>query len=73
MSYSYPSPLKGFENAEPLSEEKNADGKSLVNPPRDDGLSKAYEAFTDPLDTGRRGGLCVQKKKPKETSVDQMG
>lgn len=63
MSYSYPSPLKGFENAEPLSEEKNADGKSLVNPPRDDGLSKAYEAFTDPLDTGRRGGLCVQKKK----------
>lgn len=60
--YTYPSPLEGFENAgPPLSEEKNADGKSLVNPPREDGgLSKAYDAFTDPLDKGRRGGLCVR-------------
>ncbi|RYP73541.1 hypothetical protein DL771_003580 [Monosporascus sp. 5C6A] len=55
---SYPSPLKGFEDAEPLSDEKNADGKSLVNPPRD-GLSGAYEAFVDPLDKSRRGGFDV--------------
>ncbi|RYP60369.1 hypothetical protein DL770_010007 [Monosporascus sp. CRB-9-2] len=62
MSYSlprsYPSLLKGFEDAEPLSDEKNADGKSLVNPPRD-GLSGAYEAFVDPLDNSRRGGFDV--------------
>ncbi|KAK7740860.1 hypothetical protein SLS62_010957 [Diatrype stigma] len=59
--HAYPSPLEGFENAEPpLSEERNADGKSLVNPPPRDGrLSKAYEAFTDPLDKGRRGGFDV--------------
>ncbi|RYP39176.1 hypothetical protein DL766_000546 [Monosporascus sp. MC13-8B] len=60
MSYtlprSYPSPLKGFEGAVPLSDEKNAGGKSLVNPPRD-GLSGAYEAFVDPLDKSPRGGL----------------
>lgn len=59
MSHKYLSPLEGIENVEPLSEERNADGKSLVNPPRD-GLSKAYEAFTDPLDKSQRGGLCVQ-------------
>ncbi|MBE3044471.1 hypothetical protein IMZ48_18260 [Candidatus Bathyarchaeota archaeon] len=56
VNYNYPSPLEGIENVEPLSEERNADGKSLVNPQRE-GLSPAYERFTDPLDNGRRGGL----------------
>ncbi len=52
----YTSPLAGYENAEPLSDEKNADGKSLKNP--ETGVkSKAYDEFTDPLDKGRRGGL----------------
>ncbi len=52
----YPSPLVGFENVEPLSDEREADGKSLKNPPHGV-LSKAYEEFIDPLDKGRRGGL----------------
>lgn len=56
--HTYPSPLAGFEDAPPLSEEKNADGKSLVNPERE-GLSDAYQRFTQPLDTGIRGGLYV--------------
>lgn len=56
VKYNYPSPLEGVESTPPLSEERNADGKSLVNPPKD-GLSAAYERFTDPLDNGRRGGL----------------
>lgn len=56
--YKYPSPLAGFENAPPLSTETNDDGKSLVNPKRD-GLSEAYESFTQPLKTDRRGGLYV--------------
>ncbi|KAL2759473.1 hypothetical protein ACRALDRAFT_1060476 [Sodiomyces alcalophilus JCM 7366] len=58
-SYQYPSPLAGFENAAPLPEEVAEDGKSLRNPPREDGLSKAYEQFTAPLDNGRRGGFDV--------------
>ncbi|CAI4212338.1 unnamed protein product [Parascedosporium putredinis] len=58
VKYSYPSPLAGFENAPPLSEERNDDGKSFVNPPRE-GLSEAYETFTDPLDKGRRGGFDI--------------
>lgn len=56
VKYNYTSPLAGYENAPPLSEEKNTDGKSLVNPPRD-GLSGSYERFPVPLDNGRRGGL----------------
>ena len=56
----YPSPSAGFEDAPPLPEERSADGKSLVNPPRaDGGVSTAYERFTEPLDNGRRGGLYV--------------
>jgi DOPA 4,5-dioxygenase len=52
----FPSPLEGFEHAEPLSEERNEDGKSFKNPLRDD-RSQAYETFATPLDNGRRGGL----------------
>lgn len=54
--YTFPSPLAGYENAQPLPEETSEDGKSLKNP-QTGVLSKAYEAFTDPLDNGRRGGL----------------
>ena len=52
----FPSPLEGFENAEPLPEEKNEDGKSFKNASRDD-RSQAYDSFAAPLDNGPRGGL----------------
>lgn len=53
---SYPSPLKGYENAEPLGSERNEDGKSLKN--AQTGVkSQAYTRFTEPLDNGIRGGL----------------
>ncbi|KHN98447.1 DOPA-like domain protein [Metarhizium album ARSEF 1941] len=56
--HKYPSPLAGFEDAPPLSDETNEDGKSLVNPKRD-GLSDAYHRFTTPLRSDRRGGFDV--------------
>ncbi|KAK1237062.1 hypothetical protein MKX07_000484 [Trichoderma sp. CBMAI-0711] len=58
LKYTYPSPLAGFENAPPLSDERNEDGKSFVNPMREH-LSEAYSRFTDPLDNGRRGGFDI--------------
>lgn len=58
---SYASPLSGqYAGDKPaLPEEKAADGKSFVNPPRDDGraLSEAYDRFAAPLNNGIRGGL----------------
>jgi len=54
--YDYPSPLAGYENSPPLTDEKAADGKSYVNP-QTGILSKSYEKFTEPLDSGIRGGL----------------
>ncbi|CAG8373533.1 unnamed protein product [Penicillium salamii] len=57
FAYKYPSPLEGYENLEPLSEEKNEDGKSLKNP--EGVLSKAYEEFPDPLSKGREGGFDI--------------
>lgn len=54
--FEFPSPLEGYENLPALPEEKSEDGKSLKNP-QTGVLSKAYEAFIDPLDNGRRGGL----------------
>ncbi|KAI4861578.1 DOPA-like domain-containing protein [Hypoxylon rubiginosum] len=54
----YPSPLEGYENAPPLPDEKNEDGKSYKNP-ANQSLSKAYLEFPKPLDTGRRGGFDV--------------
>ena len=56
VKYTYPSPMEGIPDTPALSEERNEDGKSLVNPPRE-GLSDAYERFAHPLDNGRRGGL----------------
>ncbi|KAJ5886694.1 uncharacterized protein N7473_009368 [Penicillium subrubescens] len=58
FAYSYPSPLEGYENLEPLSEERNDDGKSFKNPEHGI-LSKAYEEFPDPLCKGRRGGFDI--------------
>ncbi len=52
----YRSPLAGYEDQQPLGDERNEDGKSLKNP--DTGvLSPAYSEFIDPLDRSRRGGL----------------
>ena len=50
---SYKSPLTGYENAEPLPDTFNADGKSLYNPPAP--RSKAYDEFPDPLDKNNNG------------------
>ncbi|KAL5334084.1 DOPA-like domain-containing protein [Aspergillus crustosus] len=58
FAYTYPSPLLGYENLEPLSGERNDDGKSLKNP-QHGALSKAYEEFPDPLSKGRRGGFDI--------------
>lgn len=56
--YTYPSPLAGWENLPPLPTDISSDGKSYVNP--ETGVrSKSYEKFTEPLDTGKRGGLYV--------------
>ncbi|KAH0404002.1 hypothetical protein E4T50_13224 [Aureobasidium sp. EXF-12298] len=56
--YTYPSPLEGFENLSPLPDEKNADGKSYVNPPAAK-PSPAYESFVSPITNGERGGFDV--------------
>jgi len=56
--YTYPSPLAGYENLPALPDEKMEDGKSYLNPQHGE-LSTSYERFTDPLDTGRRGGFDV--------------
>ncbi|KXJ85095.1 DOPA-like domain-containing protein [Microdochium bolleyi] len=55
----YPPPLSGlYADLALLSEDKAADGKSVVNPPADK-PSDAYEQFTAPLDNGVRGGFDV--------------
>ncbi|RDW86222.1 uncharacterized protein DSM5745_02864 [Aspergillus mulundensis] len=58
FAYKYPSPLEGYENLEPLPDERNEDGKSLKNPQHGI-LSKVYEEFPDPLTKGRRGGFDI--------------
>ena len=49
----YGNPLVGYENADPLPDKFNADGKSLYNPPAP--RSKAYDEFPDPLDKNNNG------------------
>ncbi|USW56063.1 Putative Dopa 4,5-dioxygenase, DOPA-like superfamily [Septoria linicola] len=49
--YSYPDPLHGWEGLEPLSNERNVDGKSLKNPTPIK-LSSAYTQFPAPIPTG---------------------
>ncbi|KAH0020888.1 hypothetical protein KCU78_g6310, partial [Aureobasidium melanogenum] len=56
--YTYPSPLEGFKNLLPLPDEKNADGKSYVNPPAAK-PSPAYESFVSPITNDERGGFDV--------------
>ncbi|KAL1852085.1 hypothetical protein Daus18300_012297 [Diaporthe australafricana] len=58
FAFTYPSPLEGYENEPPLSDETSEDGKSLKNP-QTGVLSKAYESFISPLDNGRRGGFDI--------------
>ncbi|KAI0343264.1 hypothetical protein BDW22DRAFT_1329408 [Trametopsis cervina] len=48
---SWPSPLKGYENAEPLSDRVNADSKSLYNPPAP--KSAAYDKYPEPFDQSK--------------------
>lgn len=50
---SWTSPLQGYENAEPLPDTKNPDGKSLYNPPGP--KSAAYEEFPKPIDSSNNG------------------
>lgn len=58
LSYAYPSPLAGYENAPPLPDEIAKDGKSYINPPSATGKSsESYSKFTEPLANGTRGGL----------------
>ncbi|KAF2174132.1 hypothetical protein M409DRAFT_16402 [Zasmidium cellare ATCC 36951] len=57
-AYEYPSPLEGYENLEPLSEERNEDGKSLKNPPPTK-TSEAYKAFPDPIANGSKPGFDI--------------
>lgn len=54
MSSLYPNPLEGFEDAGPLPDTFNADGKSLVNP-QTGKLSGSYEVFPDPIDSSNNG------------------
>jgi len=47
------SPLKGYENAPPLPNTLNPDGKSLFNPPGP--KSAAYDQFPKPIDSSNNG------------------
>lgn len=53
MSINYKSPLEGYENADPLPDTRNADGKSLYNPPGP--KSAAYDEFPKPIDSSNNG------------------
>ncbi|KAG5993731.1 hypothetical protein E4U43_003414 [Claviceps pusilla] len=53
-----PSPSFWSPHAPPLSEDRQDDGKSLVNP-RSEGLSEMCSRFEAPLDNGIRGGFDV--------------
>lgn len=49
----YKSPLEGYENAAPLPDTVNADGKSLYNPPGP--RSKVYDEFPEQFDRSNNG------------------
>jgi aromatic ring-cleaving dioxygenase len=55
-SYTYPSPLTGYESAAALPSTLAADGKSYDNPPTAS-PSKAYTTFTSGITNGPRGGF----------------
>ena len=58
----FPDVLAGYENAAPLGDERNPDGKSLYNPPKAS-LSPAYDTFPAPIRSDGNGfdfhGGCV--------------
>ncbi|KAK0850760.1 hypothetical protein LTR91_010056 [Friedmanniomyces endolithicus] len=59
--YTYPSPLEGYEDLEPLPTEtvtSGPDAKSYINDPVKQ-RSPAYTEFTSPLSNGTRGGFDV--------------
>ncbi|KIV80734.1 hypothetical protein PV11_08217 [Exophiala sideris] len=56
--YTYPSPLEGYENLQPLPEELSEDGKSFKNP-ETGVLSDSYSKFTSGVTNGRRGGFDI--------------
>jgi hypothetical protein len=56
--YTFPSPLEGYANQEPLSDELNEDGKSFKNP-QTGKLSSSYEQFGSGITNGQRGGFDV--------------
>lgn len=56
--YTFPSPLEGYEDYAPLSDELNEDGKSFKNPSTGV-LSPSYERFTSGITNDRRGGFDV--------------
>jgi hypothetical protein len=60
----------------PLSEERAADGKSLLNPPRDDNrLSEWYESYPEEFEESNNAFECVildaRLKSPGGSSVPQ--
>jgi hypothetical protein len=59
--YTYPSPLRGYEGLEPLSDERDEDGKSYKNN-QTGKLSESYKTFTDGLDNGIRGAFDVHSE-----------
>lgn len=53
MAPQWKSPLEGYENAEPLPDRINPDGKSLYNPPAP--RSAAYDEFPAPIKSSNNG------------------
>lgn len=50
---SYPSPLTGYENAEPIGNDalrRHSNNKVEMKNPPNDSLSGAYDRFPDPID-----------------------
>ncbi|KAM0717970.1 hypothetical protein Q7P37_006302 [Cladosporium fusiforme] len=59
--YTYPSPLSGYENLDPLPTDITPTGpnaKSYINPPPTT-KSAAYTSFTNPITNDTRGGFDV--------------
>ncbi|RMY67414.1 hypothetical protein D0863_07805 [Hortaea werneckii] len=59
--YTFPSPLEGWRQGEPLPDQQHSEGpnaKSYVNPPPTT-PSAAYKEFTNPITNSTRGGFDV--------------
>lgn len=70
------SPLKGYENAEPLPTTLNSDGKSLYNPPGT--KSPSYDEFPKPIDSSNNGfdfhstSLAIQRRVNPSWDLKEM-